>query len=116
VEAEAMLEQLWHCHQHNPVSHLEHVLDVRETEIVYPHSQQSIQADSAAPEELVRAGPLCRRRNRSFTFEGILYRRDPRGAIGSDKFRGILGDMSLTMIDHPGTFDYHLTNGFQRTL
>jgi hypothetical protein len=76
--AEALIEQLWRCHQHNPVNHFEYLPGQHGGAIAHPASRRTVVAAPVALDELVRAGLVRGRWHLSLTFEGLQYVQDRR--------------------------------------
>jgi hypothetical protein len=73
IDAERLIQQLWRCHNHNPVNHFEYLPGEEGGAILHPASRERVETSAVAVDELVRAGLLRGRSQLSFTFEGIRY-------------------------------------------
>ena len=71
--AQALLAELWRCHEHNPINHFEYTPTDEGGEITHPASRHRLPAEPAILEELIRAGLLRGRTQLSFTYAGIRY-------------------------------------------
>jgi hypothetical protein len=80
-EANALLAELWRCHEHNPINHFEYlVMENGQWGLVHPASRRRLPVEPAVLEELIRAGLLHGRTQLSFTSAGMRYCQWRRGA------------------------------------
>ena len=73
-EANALLADLWRCHEHNPINHFEYLhMENERWAIAHPASRRTVDTDRGALEEIVRLGLLRGRYSLSLTYMGIRY-------------------------------------------
>jgi hypothetical protein len=71
--AQALLADLWRCHEHNPINHFEYTSTDEGGEIAHPASRRRLPVEPAVVDELIRAGLLRGRTELSFTYAGMRY-------------------------------------------